>query len=296
MQSPTPTVLSEPRWHKRMLAHRRRMDALLEPHRRRRAASQRHPVYDFLFTYYSHRPSKLARWHPGHGVLLSGTGTDEFLAHKEYRAFTEGVALDPEACTGSRLHTVEFYRALLAATASRRARLNCFGLHEWAMVYRQDPDQVRHADYPLRLGGAGTDAVLESQQVRCGHYDAFRFFTEPARPRNTLTPTRERQIELEQPGCLHANMDLYKAAYKLDPFIPAELVADCFELAADIRELDMCASPYDLSALGYEPVRIETPQGRAEYAARQAEFADRAEPLRAELVRQCDSILDWAAS
>ena len=92
------------------------------------------------------------------------------------------------------------------------------------------------------------------------------------------------EISLEQPGCLHANMDLFKWAYKLDPFVPAELVADCFELALEVRELDMCASPYDLAPLGYEPVAIETPEGRAEYVRRQAAFTARAEPLRAALL------------
>jgi hypothetical protein len=36
-----------------------------------------------------------------------------------------------------------------------------------------------------------------------------------------------------------------------------------FRLARDVRELDMRASPYDLADLGYPPVRIETPEGRA---------------------------------
>ena len=30
-------------------------------------------------------------------------------------------------------------------------------------------------------------------------------------------------------------MDLYKWAYKLSPLVPSELVADCFELAREIR-------------------------------------------------------------
>ena len=73
-------------------------------------------------------------------------------------------------------------------------------------------------------------------------------------------------------------MDLYKWAYKLIPATPAELLADCFELAVEVRELDMRASPYDLAALGYPPVRIETPAGRAEYARAQAGFTARARP------------------
>ena len=61
-------------------------------------------------------------------------------------------------------------------------------------------------------------------------------------------------------------MDLYKWSYKLSPLVPSELVADCFALAREIRELDMRASPYDLAELGYEPVAVETPAGRPEYA------------------------------
>lgn len=62
-------------------------------------------------------------------------------------------------------------------------------------------------------------------------------------------------------------------------------------LAADVRALDMRASPYDLANLGYPPVPIETPTGRAEYARRQVAFAQRAAPPRELLVAVCDSIL-----
>ena len=174
--------------------------------------------------------------------------------------------------------TARFVRALLTATAARPPRLSCFGLHEWAMVYRSPTAPARAV--PLRLGAAGTDAVVESLPVHCTHHDAFRFFTPAARPRNAVAPARADQVAHEQPGCLHATMDLYKWAYKLAPATPAELVADCFALAAEVRELDMRASPYDLAALGYAPVRIETAGGRAEYARAQAGFVERAAPLR----------------
>ena len=64
-------------------------------------------------------------------------------------------------------------------------------------------------------------------------------------------------------------MDLYKHAFRLTPMICSDLVADCFELARDIRVLDMRAAPYDLADLGFEPVRIETAEGKQEYAAAQ---------------------------
>ena len=75
------------------------------------------------------------------------------------------------------------------------------------------------------------------------------------------------------------------------PLVASELVADCFELAWDIRELDMRASPYDFSELGYEPVRIETPAGKQEYVAAQRAFAERGAPLRGRLVEECDRLL-----
>ena len=52
----------------------------------------------------------------------------------------------------------------------------------------------------------------------------------------------------------------------------------------------MRASPYDLSALGYPPVAIETPQGRAEYAAAQRDFATRGQGLRERLLQALDAI------
>jgi hypothetical protein len=181
--------------------------------------------------------------------------------------------VDTARLLARRGESIAWIRGLLARTAAREPQLGCFGLHEWAMVYRQSPGQVRHDAWPLRLGADGTAQVVEEQRIRCSHFDAYRFFTPAARPLNTLRPDRRRQPEFEQPGCLHANMDLYKWAYKLGPLVPAELVADCFALARAIRELDMRASPYDLTALGYEPVRIESPDGRRAYAERQRGYS-----------------------
>jgi hypothetical protein len=125
----------------------------------------------------------------------------------------------------------------------------------------------------------------------CTHFDAFRFFTPPARPLNRHELTRDAIGAFEQRGCLHANMDLYKWAFKLSPFTPSELVADCFELARDIREVDMRASPYDLRALGFPPIPVETADGRSEYERCQRLFAARAEPLRERILALCNWML-----
>jgi hypothetical protein len=282
-------TVQEPEWRSLERAHEQRVDALTAGHLTRRADGRRHPVADFLFTYYSHRPAQLRRWHPGPGVALAG-GEDR-RDWRFYRLDADRAVLDVEELLAARGNSVRFIRDLLARTASRPAQLGCFGLHEWAMVYRQDPEQLRHADWPLRLGPDGTDEVVEQHSIRCSHFDAFRFFTPPARPRNALTPTRQAQAALEQPGCLHANMDLYKWAYKLSPGVPSGLTMDCFELAREVRELDMRAAPYDLRELGVEPVRIETSEGKAQYVAAQRAFSGRAQALRARLVDACDHLL-----
>ena len=183
---------------------------------------------------------------------------------------------------------LESLHRLLTATANRPAHFGCFGLHEWAMVHRQD--ETRH-DWPLRLGREGTDTVVESHRIACSHFDAYRFFTPTARPLNTLSPTSDDRPDFEQPACLHAGMDLYKHAFRLTPMIDSDLVADCFELARDIRVLDMKAAPYDLADLGFEPVRIETPEGKQEYAAAQRAFAERGAPLRRRLIEECERLL-----
>jgi hypothetical protein len=164
-------------------------------------------------------------------------------------------------------------------------------MHEWAMVYRLAEEETRHADWPLRLGTAGTDAVVESHRVACSHFDAYRFFTPAAAPLNTVRPTSADRPRFEQPACLHAGMDLYKHAFRLTPMIASDLVADCFELAREIRVLDMRAAPYDLADLGLEPVRVETATGKAEYAGAQRELAARGAPLRARLVAECGRLL-----
>ncbi|MET1075971.1 MAG: 3-methyladenine DNA glycosylase [Umezawaea sp.] len=284
-------VLPEADWTARRAEHRARVQRWTGPHHARKATGEKHPVLDFLFSYYSHRPSKLERWHPGPGVVLEGDAARDYLRWPAYQETGDGVTLDVDRFAEARRPTIEFAHRLLTATASRPPRLGCFGLHEWAMVYRQRTEQVRHNAWPLRLGSAGTDAVVDGSRVQCGHFDAFRFFTPDARPHNTLQPTRETQVEFEQPGCLHANMDLFKWSYKLDPATPSELVADCFALAADVRELDMRASPYDLAPLGYAPVAIETPEGRAEYVRAQTAFAERAVPLRTALLELSVTLL-----
>ncbi|WP_370670751.1 3-methyladenine DNA glycosylase [Kribbia dieselivorans] len=288
-----PVVLPVAEWRAREQAHEARVDALTAGHRDRRPEHRRHPVEDFLFQYYNHTPAQLRRWHPGPGVVLAGAADLPRAQWRHYRTRDDGgVELDSAGFVAARGSTVTFVRDLLTAIRSRPAFTGCFGLHEWAMVYRTTPTEIRHSGWPLRLGHAGTDAVVESHQLRCTHFDAFRFFTPGAAPRNAEQPTRERQVDLEQPGCVHAGMDTYKWAFKLAPSVPSELTLDTFAHAMALRTLDMQASPYDLAALGYAPLPIETPEGKTEYVRRQRELADTSNALRERLIEVCRQMVE----
>jgi hypothetical protein len=280
--------LPRPQWQALEAAHAARVDDATAAHRERRSDGRAHPVEDFLFRYYNNSPARLRRWHPGAGVLLQDAARLPRATWAHYRVVGDCVEVDVAGFLAARGSAVTFVRRLLSATVSRPAQLGCFGLHEWAMVHGIPADDVRHAGWPLRLGSAGTDAVVERHGIRCSHFDAYRFFTDSAAPRNALRPTREGQVEMEQPGCLHAGMDVYKWAFKLTPLVPSELVGDAFDLAREIRVLDMEASPYDLRELGYAPVPIETPEGKAAYLERQRVFAERSTALRRRLLAVLD--------
>lgn len=315
--TPTAPALAPEEWKPRAAAHAARADALTAVWRQARDAGRKHAVEDFLFTYYPTRIAHLRRWHPGAGVTLAlsdgGPGTsgadttdphtvgsdatdpDDRTTWRWHAATPRtatapaSVTLDRDAFLADRGDTVRYVRELLSATASRPGTFGCFGLHEWAMVYRdREAGRDQRHPLPLRLGHAGTDAVVEANPVRCSHFDAFRFFTPEATGLNQLRPERATQVGMEQPGCLHANMDLYKWCLKLGPAVPGDLLLDAFELARDIRWTDMAASPYDVSEYGVAAVEIETPHGKAEYVRRQREYTRRSYALRVRLVEVCD--------
>lgn len=159
------------------------------------------------------------------------------------------------------------------------------------MLYRPTPDSPPpsslqyQAHLPLRISQDIINEQVERKGVRCTHLDALRFFAPEARKwnhygrlseegeeekgynlDNTLQPsspltltssstrlTRNDQLHLEQKGCLHANMDLFKMAVRLQPFISSELLVETLIVALQARTLDVEASPYDVS--GYAGIK-----------------------------------------
>ena len=226
-------------WRERRDRHVARLRPHVDEVHARRAAGVRHPVWDFLFEYYSYRPAYLLRWSPGPGVVLEDAGPGD-AGWGEFVPVAGGMVL-PAAFPARRVPFLEWAASYLEGIAARPALFGCFGLHEWAMLYRTD--EVRHAAVPLRLAADDLAKVVESAALVCTHYDAFRFFTPPAVPLNKHRLTRAATAALDQRGCVHVTIDLYRYAAKLAPFGRGEVLAEAFELARSARELDMAPVP-----------------------------------------------------
>lgn len=286
MKPETMRVMSAAEAREAACVHSLRARAHTDAVRRRKDRGEPHPVMDFLFQYYPFPLSTLELWHPGLGVAVGWPDDAELKPPFSAKLHTREngmVFADPGKLSEKELARLRWMRELLEATRDRAPNFSCHGLHEWAMVY--GGHEIRHGKtLPLRLSQAEIDEVVRSRPVRCSHHDAFRFFAPAAREFNLLRPSLDTRQSFEQPACLHANMDLYKWAAKALPWVDASLLLDCFELAADTRDLDMRASPYDLTEWGRPPVRIEAPEGRRAYEREQRGLASRAAVLRARLI------------
>lgn len=286
--SPT-RILSAEAWQTLRERHLSELTPLIQPHLDRAGRGEHHPVLDFLFRYYSFRPQHLLTWGPGFGTTLCDASPSEFPASLGYHSTTHGRALGPASFPHKRLSFLAWVTRLNEAVLNRPPRFSCFGLHEWAMLYRAP--QPRHTKIPLRASPAIIAEVVTSHPLHCTHFDAFRFFTPDAVPLNDTPLSRDECLIHEQPGCLHANMDLYKWCYKLFPWVSSDLLRASFLLALEARILDMEASPYDVTSLGFGAIAIETEEGKARYVERQRGIHEKAQVIRRALVGELRELL-----
>ena len=288
----TSLILSADAWRARVCAHRSRADEKTAPALKRRAAGRPHPVEDFLFTYFRFSFGKIRQWHPPVGTgLEAADDLPDWFRRPPYSEHRLRVHADAASIPDKELARLRWIRELLVATRDRTPNFGCFGIHEWAMVFRGN--EIRHQKtVPLRLPQAEVDAFVESRPICCSHFDAFRFFTPAAQPLNKLQPGLMSRPEFEQPGCVHAGMDLYKWAGKAMPWVGTDLWFDCFLLALELRDLDMRASPYDLTQFGLEAIPVETAEGRRQYEAEQRRLSEAAAPLRQELIVALDRVFE----
>jgi len=285
MREPPPqscSHLSAAEWEAARAAHISRVAPWTDDRVKRASLGHPHAVLDFLFTYYSFRPGHLQRWSPGADVVLTDCDKGDLDWPDDFVATDVGWILPAQTFPVHRLKFLSWTITYLSNIAQRTPNFSCFGLHEWAMVY--NTPSIRHDYVPLRLSSAEIALVVEELGLRCSHYDAFRFFTPDAAPLNVNQLSRESTPQFDQRACIHVTMDLYKFAYKIAPWCPSELVADAFMLAVEARSVDMRASPYDLRGLGFDPICIETQEGRLLYLDEQKKLAAAAAPLRQRLI------------
>lgn len=284
------SLISEEDWKRCKAEHELRVDALIGDYLKARSAHKKQPVMDFLFEYYAFRPSTLRRWSPGIGVGLEFRISEDLPELSEF-VLEDGVAfLNPELFPEKRMKSTQWILHMLKNTQSKRPAFGCFGMHEWAMVYKAE--KPRHDQVPLRMEPDELVEFVESRPLVCTHFDAYRFFTKEAVPMNKFELSRQTFADTEQPGCIHSNMDLYKWAHKLYPWISSDLILEAFELALEARTIDMKASPYDLVDHGLEPIKIETEAGRIEYLKAQESIFESGVPIREKLIEEIEGLLN----
>ena len=115
-------TLTEAEWTARRDAHSARVESLVGSYLADRGHGNVHPVVDFLFTYYSHRPGQLRRWNPGHGTVLTGDRAHDFAEFASYEkvetADGPGFRVRSDLLERRR-PSIEFVLGLLSATRER---------------------------------------------------------------------------------------------------------------------------------------------------------------------------------
>lgn len=291
----------------------------------------KHPVYNFLHTYYRYSIEELKNYSPGMSVYLEDVAENDLFSKKNmknsFRLHDRMVKLSVDGCywdvqkdlmfdkPNSRYGWINLTRTrdILQSTTTKTAFLGCFGLHEWAMLYSgknknyinqqkeentSDSDRAntreRHQKFlPLRVNQKEIDFIVESGGLKCTHYDAWRFFHPDSQSWNIINPlNRGNQIKHEQPGCVHTNMDLFKYAFNLYPLISSDLLLESIDVAVTARKIDMRASPYDVSQFNIgNPLCVETKQGREEYVIEQEKLSIMAAPVREKLLKSYNEVL-----
>ena len=298
------SALTRVEWATAAHEHRRSMEKLLYPSsvgtlKERRHQVSEHPIYNFLHTYYRYSAESLMKYSPGANVRLEGVEREDLkpsgLLHPKFALLKDGAlqycAFDnmTDFTGAKKLHILKRNHEILRSSSQRQPLFSCYGLHEWAMLYK---DHEKHQkQLALRVSQQTIDEVVEEIPLRCTHYDAFRFFAPDAKPHNAIQlDSRESQLAREQPACIHATMDLFKYAYTLYPLCSSDLLRECLALAFRARYTDMRASPYAVHQFeGCEKeIAVETPQGRAEYAREQEDLLEASRPVRSRVLEAYD--------
>ena len=306
-------MLKRSEWRSRADAHRRRVRDLLGGMFYDRKVHDRHPIYNFLFNYYRFRPHRtIERYSAGldFAVESCSSSDDEslYLPSSKYLSVKDGcIEMDPVKSLNEKSVTrIRNLCTLLEKVQRRPPNFSCFGVHEFAMLHSGTRRSLFQKGLKLRMSQREIDNVVERAPIRCTHFDATWHFPKSALKSCRIKTSPDLRTKNEQAGCIHTNLDLFKFSLRLWPFASSELVADALELAIRARELDMRASPYDLSSISdftelgrdfdLTPVLIETESGRAEFRDSTMVLYRDSLPIRDRLIKVASSVLDCVSS
>ena len=275
------------RWRQRAAEHAERIDAYVAPHLARRE-TRRNPVFDFLFTYYSHRPAQLRRWHPATGGAggRPGVRRAQGLRERRRRRPSRRRTSPRSECSPDPPPPAHRHRRPHPRTS---AASGCTS-GRWSTGSPRT--ETRHADWPLRLGPAGTDEVVEGPPHRLLPLRRLPLLHAPARPLNTLSPGRDDRPDFRAArlparghGPLQARL----------PALPAHLLRPRGRLLrAGLGHPHPRHAGGAVRPLGpglRSRCGSETAEGKAQYAEAQRGFAQRGAPLRARLAQECEWLL-----
>lgn len=272
--------------------------------KQRQHAVKSHPIYNFLHTYYKYSVESLYCYSPGINISISGLINDNSNSVSRKYLYTASndvmyysPSLFPSQSSERLKSNVKQYYEIQLNSIMKKPNFYCFGLHEWAMLYSGrltadgkecEPTRLpKHQQLDIRTSQEVIDDLVESNLLKCSHFDAWRFFHVNAQPMNQIPVlSRSSQPQNEQAGCIHATMDLFKYAYSLYPLVSSDLLIKCLQIAIRARIIDMRASPYDVSKYDVcaVPICVETMDGRREYSRLQENLYNDALPCRIELL------------
>ena len=143
------------------------------------------PIYNFLISYYGFSGSKgvgrLCRYSPGPDVPFNTGELDGMNVPYTRRYLTSSSSHSElsyyDSSQMKNRSGLSWNLNLLKCTRSNTPVLNCYGLHEWAMLYRPASDDVGSSyqgGLPLRVDLSVVEEVVDKGGLKCTHIDAIR--------------------------------------------------------------------------------------------------------------------------
>ena len=263
-------------------AHGARVTPWVGPHLERRRSGVAHPVEDFLFTYYSFSPGALRRWHPGFGASWPSPGDPPARRGTATSGRWSGRRRRITSCSSQAAGSLDEPTALTArghrARARRTSAASACTSGRWST-----------GCHPTRCGTPRGRCGSASRHRRGGRGAPDR--AARTSTRSASSPTRPGPLNVLHPGARRpAGVRAAGLPARRHGPLQARLQAQSRGAAltwwptasswpATSGSSTCARRRTTVTDLGYEPVRIETAEGKPEYAAAQRRFAERGAPL-----------------